>query len=66
MAHAVLGAVVGHFSGNATVGAVSAFTAEAAAPAIIKAMAGIKTVSPKNRNKPSVRWRHWPQGWRVG
>ncbi|EPE5143903.1 VENN motif pre-toxin domain-containing protein, partial [Yersinia enterocolitica] len=38
MAHAVLGAVVGHFSGNATVGAVSAFTAEAAAPAIIKAM----------------------------
>ncbi len=35
MAHAVLGAVVGHFSGNATVGA---FTAEAAAPAIIKAM----------------------------
>ncbi|EEQ12621.1 Adhesin/hemagglutinin, HecA family, partial [Yersinia frederiksenii ATCC 33641] len=33
MAHAVLGAVVGHFSGNATVGAVSAFTAEAAAPA---------------------------------
>ncbi|WP_315850547.1 VENN motif pre-toxin domain-containing protein [Yersinia rohdei] len=38
MAHAVLGAVVGHFSGNATVGAISAFTAEAAAPAIIKAM----------------------------
>ncbi|HEB9657273.1 TPA: VENN motif pre-toxin domain-containing protein, partial [Yersinia enterocolitica] len=38
MAHAVLGTVVGHFSGNATVGAVSAFTAEAAAPAIIKAM----------------------------
>ncbi|OVZ84835.1 hypothetical protein CBW58_23355 [Yersinia frederiksenii] len=38
MAHAVLGAVVGHFNGNATVGAVSAFTAEAAAPAIIKAM----------------------------
>ncbi|EOU3149302.1 VENN motif pre-toxin domain-containing protein [Yersinia enterocolitica] len=38
MAHAVLGAVVGHFSGNAAVGAVSAFTAEAAAPAIIKAM----------------------------
>ncbi|MGE4704608.1 VENN motif pre-toxin domain-containing protein [Yersinia enterocolitica] len=38
MAHAVLGALVGHFSGNATVGAVSAFTAEAAAPAIIKAM----------------------------
>ncbi|HDL7092678.1 TPA: VENN motif pre-toxin domain-containing protein [Yersinia enterocolitica] len=38
IAHAVLGAVVGHFSGNATVGAVSAFTAEAAAPAIIKAM----------------------------
>ncbi|MGE4684857.1 polymorphic toxin type 25 domain-containing protein [Yersinia enterocolitica] len=38
MAHAVLGAVVGHFSGNATVGAVSAFTAEAAAPAIINAM----------------------------
>ncbi|CNI82227.1 putative hemolysin [Yersinia rohdei] len=38
MAHAVLGAVVGHFSGNATVGATSAFTAEAAAPAIIKAM----------------------------
>ncbi|HDU2649859.1 TPA: VENN motif pre-toxin domain-containing protein, partial [Yersinia enterocolitica] len=29
---------MGHFSGNATVGAVSAFTAEAAAPAIIKAM----------------------------
>ncbi|MCB5300607.1 VENN motif pre-toxin domain-containing protein, partial [Yersinia intermedia] len=38
MAHAVLGAVVGHFNGNATVGAVSAFTAEAAAPAIINAM----------------------------
>ncbi|EOZ3194736.1 hemagglutinin repeat-containing protein, partial [Yersinia enterocolitica] len=38
MAHAVLGTVVDHFSGNATVGAVSAFTAEAAAPAIIKAM----------------------------
>ncbi|WP_435056154.1 VENN motif pre-toxin domain-containing protein [Yersinia frederiksenii] len=38
MAHAVLGAVVGHFNGNATVGAISAFTAEAAAPAIIKAM----------------------------
>ncbi len=38
MAHAVLGAVVGHFSGNATVGAISAFTAEAAAPAIINAM----------------------------
>ncbi|HEN3627327.1 TPA: VENN motif pre-toxin domain-containing protein, partial [Yersinia enterocolitica] len=38
MAHAVLGAVVRHFNGNATVGAVSAFTAEAAAPAIIKAM----------------------------
>ncbi len=29
---------MGHFSGNATVGATSAFTAEAAAPAIIKAM----------------------------
>ncbi|MDN0117232.1 VENN motif pre-toxin domain-containing protein, partial [Yersinia intermedia] len=38
MAHAVLGAVAGHFNGNATVGAVSAFTAEAAAPAIINAM----------------------------
>lgn len=34
MTHAVLG----HFSGNATVGAASAFTAEAAAPAIINAM----------------------------
>ncbi|MDN0117874.1 hypothetical protein QVN83_02630 [Yersinia frederiksenii] len=34
MAHAVLGAVVGHFNGNATVGAVSAFTAEAATPEI--------------------------------
>ncbi|CNG45175.1 ribonuclease domain-containing protein [Yersinia frederiksenii] len=29
MAHAVLGAVVGHLNGNATVGAISAFTAEA-------------------------------------
>ncbi|WP_261370066.1 VENN motif pre-toxin domain-containing protein [Yersinia aldovae] len=38
MAHAVLGAVVGHFNGNAAVGAAGAFTAEAAAPAIIKAM----------------------------
>ncbi|EEQ16103.1 adhesin/hemagglutinin [Yersinia frederiksenii] len=38
MAHVVLGAVVGYFNGNVTVGAVSAFTAEAAAPAIIKAM----------------------------
>ncbi|EPM4066320.1 VENN motif pre-toxin domain-containing protein, partial [Yersinia enterocolitica] len=55
MAHAVLGAVVGHFSGNATVGAISAFTAEAAAPAIIKAMGWDKdSLTEKQKQTVSV------------
>ncbi|HHL2500679.1 TPA: VENN motif pre-toxin domain-containing protein [Yersinia enterocolitica] len=55
MAHAVLGAVVGHFSGNATVCAISAFTAEAAAPAIIKAMGWDKdSLTEKQKQTVSV------------